>query len=951
MDRFSTSLRRRNYNNRGLVRHHFVDDPCRISTNGNLWAFIQRTFKEGLLLYSTNGGFSWNKIYNDATVPSEDLWYHTAPRSVAGTDVQGPIISLELFPDIDGAYIFTGGDTAAGAYTDTFQLASTLNLVAQKAPAFTTIASGDALEGVFATSAYQQWLAIGYVGAGDSYLYVDRFSPYDGSLAGAVPEDTYAYLNRYDMVANGQIGVCDIVIQADVGGGGGGVITYPILKTWSTSRYTKATTCAISKGGTDYNDAFGIAESKHCAYIGGLSIAGTHAPKLIHDPVTNRYIYQCTSVVYSGNTYKDTLPGRPDANYTLFYAGYDGVSVYVYEAGTPSCSEQDLMEPVVLKGYTGAVYEDANITGTGNVDMILVYLAGTPSYRCAVLVSHAKLTEAQNAFISAGFAVVRTILSVYVAGGAGNNYTFAAAAITGAGASLWGGDGCGGIRASANRMTIIGAPSSMFSPEPCAVNNASYLCLGVRGAFADSISVEDVDLILTSFAGKDYSFYCRHSASYHYIALLTTAGYGGFTHVLSVFKSHGRHADYTLQVSQITGAGATLWGGDGCGGERTTSGGGGTAAGLKHVRYDFSTKAFDSPHDISDVTVVSVAIARDGYDNLCAVWGELDGSDVDIKYGISQDNGSTWIISSPAVGGTTTYVDAIRTQPEARVDIIGGQEGGFLFMYVRNNGTANRLYVHHITTTNGTTYVCGDAKEATSRLATENVVGGHFFKPSEDNLLILAIPGFARIAYQIEEGDATHASSELMLDATPVGFGQELLLTAYPVSTPTTETASNQDFYTVPMAGGYTTKYLDSFNSMGTTCLIRQYEPNPAALMADRTAYGAPTEAEKKVMLDPASYGFPTPDIQAVDQTEWIEKDVRKVFLPPDFPLLRTFVLNAGNFLKRTVWTILLDGNEYEISQVVPRFINEQIAFYEANTYVIGPSRDPWSRTVLPSET
>jgi len=942
MDRFSTALRRRNYNNRGLIRHHFVDDPCRIMPDGMLWTFLQVTYKEGRLMYSNDGGFTWNRIFNDATTPSDDLWYHLSPRSVAATDVQGPIIHVEPMPDIKGLFIFTGGKIPVGDYTHYFQYVNTFAMEAQEAPAFTIITAGNALEGVFAVSGYQHWIAVAFVGAADNKLYVDRFSPYDGSLAGVVDEDTYEYLNRYDMAANGQTGVCDIVIQADEAAG---VTIYPVLKSWVTSKYTNATTCAITFGGTDFNDAFAVAESKHCAYIGGLNVAGVHAPTLIYDSKTTRYIYQCTSVVYGGNTYKDSLPGRPDANYTLFYAGLD-YDIFVYEAGTPNCTLQDLREPIILIGYTGAPYENANVTGARNIDMLLVYLPGTPSYRSTVLVDNAKTTEAQNAFISSGFTIVKTITNVYINGGVGNNYTFDAAAITGAGGTLWGSDGCGGVRASADRVVNIGAPSAANSPEPEALTHASYLDIGIHGTYADSLSKEDVDLILSSFAGKDYSFFCRHSARVHYKGLLTTAGYGGFTEVESVFKSNGLRVDFTLQTAPLTAIGATLWGGDGCGGERTT-GGGGSAAGLKHVRFDLGALTFGTVHDISEVSVVSLAVARDGYDNLCAVWGELDGTDVNMKYGISLDDGATWAISSPPVGGAATFVDAITSDPEARVDIIGGQDGGFLFMYVRENaGGINRLYVHQLTTNDGIIYTCGVAVEATSRPAAENIVGGHFFKPCEDTLLTLAIPGFVRIAYQVEEG-----TNELMLDATPVGFGQELLLSAFPVSTPSTITAGNVDFYTAGMTGSRTTVYMNAFDSLGITCLLRKYEPNADATMADRGAYGEPTEIEKKIILDPSSYSFPIPSLQTADQTAWIERDVRRIYVPPDFPLLRTFILNAGNFMKRTVWTVLLDGNEYEISQVVPRFVDDEIAFYEANAYVIGSSRDPWARTVLPSET
>jgi hypothetical protein len=263
--------------------------------------------------------------------------------------------------------------------------------------------------------------------------------------------------------------------------------------------------------------------------------------------------------------------------------------------------------------------------------------------------------------------------------------------------------------------------------------------------------------------------------------------------------------------------------------------------------------------------------------------------------------------------------------------------------YVRKNASAiARLYVHQMTSTDGLTYTCGAAKEATSQPATANVVGGHFFKPCEDNLLVLSTPGFARIAYQVEQG-----SSELMLDCTPVAFAQELLTTAFPLYAATLPSSNNVDFYGAGMNGTRTAKYIEAFSSLGVTLMFRRFEPLATAEMGDRSSYAAPTETPYKVVIDPSSYSFPTPELQIADQTAWIERDVRRLFLPPNVPLLRTFLLNAGNI----VWTILLDGNEYEVSQVVPRFIDEEIVFYEANAYVIGPSRDPWSRVILPSET
>ena len=44
-------------------------------------------------------------------------------------------------------------------------------------------------------------------------------------------------------------------------------------------------------------------------------------------------------------------------------------------------------------------------------------------------------------------------------------------------------------------------------------------------------------------------------------------------------------------------------------------------------------------------------------------------------------------------------------------------------------------------------------------------------------------------------------------------------------------------------------------------------------------------------------------------------------------------------------------GNQYEVTQVVPKFIDNQIAYYKANMYVVGPSNNPFTKITLPSET
>lgn len=941
-DRFSTDLRRRNYNNRGLIRHHFTDKPCRVEADGTLWAFVVRSYKEGLLLKSADGGFTWSKIYNSADPQTEDLWYHTTPRSQAGLDVQGPIVNMEILADADGIFLFTGGDNTV-AFTHLWQFISTMTDIAQSSGT-TLLSAGLALEGVFGTTSYQHQSVIGFVKAADSSFGIERVSAYDGSSPGPVYESSYEYLNRFDLVVNGETGYVDIVVQSDEGSGAG--VTYPFLGDFDYTEYAyQATCCALTYGGNDYIDAFGVAESKHCCYLHEIIVAGDAIPNVYYDSELGCYIFQMCSLTYGGNDYSDSYAST-DSHYCCFYGGTAGGSIYLYKAGNTDANTPQVREPLALKGYGvyGMPYDGANVDGSTDIDIVLTQISGN---YITILVESSLRSELVTNLTSSGYSVDLQVPSVYTANGVGSDYTFDETAITGAGATLWGADGADGKRWGELTFKDVGAPSATNAPEPEFIKSANFVFLGIDGLLADTLVTEDVDIILATSGGGDrHTFLTKQSNTLNAGWMLGSAGYTVDLTIRSVFQSTGSGTDMVFDETVITGAGATLWGGDGAGGERTP---GGTPAdvGLRHFRFNLLNGTFGSVHSVSPATVASVALARDGYGTLCAVWGEISGSDINIKCGISIDNGVSWAPMTFTMGGSATFEDTIASEIDARIDVIGGEDGGFLFMYVRDNSSGvPRLYIHQVTTSDGSTYTVGSATEATSRPTDESIVGGRFFKPQEDSLISLAVPGFVRIAYQVGEGN-----SELMLDTVPVRFAQELLTTAFPVSSSSEDTTPNQDFYTAGMTGAYTTKYLAAFNKLGTTFLVRKYEPDTDAQMGDRTAYGEPTEYTPTCMIDPKTYLFPQAEFRPEDQVDYIEQDIRKIYFKPDFPILRTFVLNDGGFLKRTVWTVLHDGNEYEISQVVPRFIDDQIVYYEANIYVIGPSRDPWARVVLPSET
>lgn len=395
-----------------------------------------------------------------------------------------------------------------------------------------------------------------------------------------------------------------------------------------------------------------------------------------------------------------------------------------------------------------------------------------------------------------------------------------------------------------------------------------------------------------------------------------------------------------------------------------------------HTRYTENV-GFTTAHVITTLGGIydctDLSIAHDDNDNLCAFWTQANaaGTTVDVYYAISTDDGVTW--TGPTVinksSGHSHYTDSVTSQKAGRTTVLGGI-GGFMLGYTRNNASGvPKTYVRSLFTSNGTTYTLGDEKEIATQVAqaSDAVVGLRWFQPPSSILLDLADPGLVRVGYQIGEGNSASQN-----DTRPIRICHELLsASAYP---PAEETESyttdvpgtsdlivyinvlggpseDTDYYDAGLTGSITDRYLAAFNKIGTTARFFKYEPVATAQMNDRSAYTAPVEYVSLMSIDPATYEAPLANRGSDGYTTYIERDIRKVYLPPDFHMDRSFVINAGNFLKRTVWTMYFDGNEYEITQVIPYLINEQIAYYSGNAYVIGPSNDPFSKHTLPSET
>jgi hypothetical protein len=391
---------------------------------------------------------------------------------------------------------------------------------------------------------------------------------------------------------------------------------------------------------------------------------------------------------------------------------------------------------------------------------------------------------------------------------------------------------------------------------------------------------------------------------------------------------------------------------------------------LVHLTYDRLTGLFSTTNSIQTIPaadIIDLNIERDGFGNLCVLWSEKTSDDTNIfeKYSISKNNGIDWSIpvSIPKTTAQGDLKDNATQQLTARTVLIAGLQG-FAISYCRLFENIGTGYVRLLLSDDGNSYLLGNEQIAVSP-TDEPVTGIKFFRPIGTSLINLNNPGEIRIAFNLGVSSTT-----IQVDRYPNYFGQKLLKDEAFLETTLIEfeedepldnqllasfnllggTSDNIDYYAEGLIGPLTNKYESAFSRFGTTVLLEKYEPISESYLGDKSAYELTDSWYVKVFFQETNYGFPTPSANE-SFSEYIERDMRKIHLPPFFHIDRTFLINKGNKLKRTVWTLKFGGNEYEISQVVPKFADNQIAYYTANAYVVGPSRNPYTRTILPSET
>ena len=393
--------------------------------------------------------------------------------------------------------------------------------------------------------------------------------------------------------------------------------------------------------------------------------------------------------------------------------------------------------------------------------------------------------------------------------------------------------------------------------------------------------------------------------------------------------------------------------------------------GLDYIVFNRISGQFTTPVTITETPAtrfIDLNIAQDGFGTICAYWTQLSEDDTSAYeyYALSFDNGFNWTEPEgiDLTFGQYDFVDNATNQTAARTVLLHGIQG-FILGYTRNVNEHAQSYVRLLTSSTGqvSSYVLGEEKIAASN-GINDIVGIRFFLPPSNSPVDLNNPGEVRIAFS--QGKST---STFQVDAEPSYFGQKLLNDqAFTIEEAEFEqdypnnnellinfnllgsTDENIDYYDEGLIGNITNKYASAFNKFGTSCLFENYLPIQESKLSDKSSYSQPDNFYVKVFIDELTYSNPSPRGNETFK-QYIERDTRVVYLPPQFHLSRNFKINDGNYLKRNVWIMHYAGNQYEVTQVVPKFIDNQIAYYKANMYVVGPSNNPFTKITLPSET
>lgn len=366
----------------------------------------------------------------------------------------------------------------------------------------------------------------------------------------------------------------------------------------------------------------------------------------------------------------------------------------------------------------------------------------------------------------------------------------------------------------------------------------------------------------------------------------------------------------------------------------------------------FQTSGFYVADSIIKFRFTSTATLNSGFYYMDAYhWSYETDADTKLRYTTSTNGGESWTASGTLTPptNTTIYRDLVKNSGTYNLSVVGLQEGGFLVGSLFNSGSYTNAYVKEIPVS-GTGYNFTQPWYQVNSTSGD-LVGFQFFRYGDEKLMTKGNGQDIRICYQIGSGTTVYAYDDIRSEI----YQERLSNTIYRnnnILTSGTTISDHIDYYASGLIGGFTDKFSTAFSNYGMNAQVLKYTPKVTSLGVGKSTYNTPIEYNVKVMTDPITYQFPVIAENGTGGFDTIiERDMRKVYFPPNFYMSREHQFNAGGILRRNIWTIFYMGNEYEITQIVPRIIDGQICHYEANLFVIGPSNDPFTKLTLPSET
>jgi hypothetical protein len=165
--------------------------------------------------------------------------------------------------------------------------------------------------------------------------------------------------------------------------------------------------------------------------------------------VADHYEALCAALSYDGVDYNE-LPGA-EPKYCLFATVVESA----VPVGAPSSNAPDLREPKDIS--------DSLIDGSENLTALLVAVFGV---HVTIFLPDSAVATATITIGEAGGTVDLEIADVFTATAPDESFTFNLAAITDAGAVLWGGDGCGGERSAGGGASSFPDGFTVLTFEP-----------------------------------------------------------------------------------------------------------------------------------------------------------------------------------------------------------------------------------------------------------------------------------------------------------------------------------------------------------------------------------------------------------------------------------------------------------------------------------------------------